>query len=131
MIISFRLIIVAGKLSKRTEEMSQPAKMQLKMRKKLQNTQKSDNFHNVNAVNYNLDPVDPIAKGIEGHDVMDYNLKPIDPVILLFHVFGYDIVNNRFEKEMKMLIVRDDFLRELLLLLMDLIEMYNHQCYYW
>ena len=30
-----------------------------------------------------------------------------------------------------MLIVRDNFLRKLLLLLMDLIEMYNHQCYYW
>ena len=32
----------------------------------------------------------------------DYSLKPIDPVMLLFHVFGYDIVNNGFEKEIKL-----------------------------
>ena len=48
-----------------------------------------------------MDSVDPIAKGIEGHDVMDYTLEPNDPVILLFHVFGYDIVNNEFEKVSK------------------------------
>ena len=71
----------------------------MEIEKKLQNTQNSEKYYDVHGVHYNPDPVDAIAVGIEGYDVMNDNLEQINIIILLLHVFGYNIVNNRFEKE--------------------------------
>ena len=71
--------------SKNMKETMPQEEIQLKTEKCLKNFQNNNNYGNIDTINYNANTID--------------SLKQINSIIILFCAFGYDIVEDRAEKE--------------------------------